>query len=151
MKTRVPVACLLGMEKTRFTKTSFIGRVLGIALKPLNPNRIDMDTLSVTRLQKTFEECAHKDKGIEFRFARDLQVLLGYTEWRNFLTIIQKAKDACKNSGQVVNDHFVGVNKMVEIGSKSEREIDDNFAKQETKYIQISAAQGSCKIFYNHI
>ncbi|OGN65850.1 MAG: hypothetical protein A2888_03350 [Chlamydiae bacterium RIFCSPLOWO2_01_FULL_28_7] len=56
--------------------------------------------------------------------ARDLQKLLEYNEWRNFLNVIEKAKIACQNSGQIINNHFGDVNKMVKLGSGSEREID---------------------------
>ena len=51
--------------------------------------------------------------------------LLGYIEWRNFLKIIDNAETACELSGHRVADHFVDVNKMVEIGSGSQREIED--------------------------
>lgn len=63
--------------------------------------------------------------GIEFWFARDLQHLLGYSEWRNFLTVVNKAETACKKAGQNTSDHFVDVNKMVEIGSGAKRQIED--------------------------
>ncbi|MFA5167400.1 MAG: hypothetical protein WC530_02580 [Candidatus Omnitrophota bacterium] len=55
--------------------------------------------------------------------ARALQKLLDYTEWRNFLLVIDKAKTACVNSGQNIPDHFVDVNKMIPLGSGSE--VDD--------------------------
>jgi DNA-damage-inducible protein D len=54
-----------------------------------------------------------------------LQKLLDYDEWRNFLKVIDKAKTACLNSGHNVSDHFVDTNKMVKLGSGSERQIDD--------------------------
>ena len=57
--------------------------------------------------------------------ARDLQHLLGYTEWRNFTAVINKAKTACEVSGHAVADHFVNVNKMVDLGSGSRREVDE--------------------------
>ena len=79
----------------------------------------------INRLRKTFEEHANEKDGLEFWFARDLQILLGYDEWRNFSKIIDKAKTACKNSNQDVNDHFVDVNKKVKLGSEAEREIED--------------------------
>ena len=63
-------------------------------------------------------------EGVEFRFARDLQVLLGYTEWRNFLLVLNKAKESCKNSVANIEYHFVDINKKVKIGSGAEREID---------------------------
>ncbi len=84
-----------------------------------------MDKNIISKLQKTFEEYAHQEEGIEFWFARDLQGLLGYVEWRKFLGVIEKAKEACKNSDNGVQDHFVGAAKMVQIGSETEREIVD--------------------------
>ena len=65
------------------------------------------------------------DSDVEFWFARDLQKLLGYAEWRNFLKVVEKAQEACDNSGASVQNHFVDVNKMVELGSGAKREIDD--------------------------
>ncbi len=84
-----------------------------------------MDKKLITKLHKTFEEAAYQEKNVEYWLARDLQVLLDYTEWRNFAQVIEKAKIACQKSGQNVSDHFVDVNKMVKLGSDSEREIDD--------------------------
>ena len=57
--------------------------------------------------------------------AGELCNLLGYVQWRNFLTIVGKAKSACENAGMKVEDHFADVSKMVSIGSGSEREIDN--------------------------
>ena len=64
--------------------------------------------------------------GIEFWSARDLMPLLGYDKnWRNFTTAIEKAKVACQESGQLVENHFDASIKMVKIGSGTEREVDD--------------------------
>lgn len=79
----------------------------------------------ITKLHKSFEDCAHQNDGVEFWLARELQELLGYKEWRNFGQVIDKAKIACQNAGQPVADHFVDVNKMVEIGSQAERPVED--------------------------
>jgi DNA-damage-inducible protein D len=79
----------------------------------------------VTRLHPRFEEMVHIQEGIEFWYARDLQGLLGYSEWRNFLKVIEKAREACKNAKHEIFDHFVDVNKMVPLGSGSERQIED--------------------------
>ncbi|MFH0905951.1 MAG: DNA damage-inducible protein D [archaeon] len=79
----------------------------------------------IVKLKKSFEDYANKANGIEFWFARDLQNLLDYNEWRNFFGVIEKAKISCENSKQKVSDHFVDVNKMVKVGSEAEREIDD--------------------------
>ncbi|HZW64113.1 MAG TPA: BRO family protein [Hanamia sp.] len=54
-----------------------------------------------------------------------LQILLGYSKWENFEKVIQRAKDACKNAGEQIENHFPDVRKMVEIGSDTEREIND--------------------------
>jgi len=80
----------------------------------------------VHSLTDTFEGHAQQtDSGVEYWLARDLQHLLGYAEWRNFGTVISKAKVACEVSGHPITDHFVDVNKMVELGSGGQREVDD--------------------------
>lgn len=85
-----------------------------------------MRTALIHELTETFEACAQQtEDGVEFWLARDLQHLLGYTEWRNFTLVIGKAKTACEVSDQAISDHFVNVNKMVELGSGSQREVDD--------------------------
>jgi len=77
-------------------------------------------------LTDSFEAHAQQTEGgVEFWLARDLQHLLGYSEWRNFTAVISKAKTACEVSGHAISDHFVDVNKMVDLGSGSQREIDD--------------------------
>jgi len=77
------------------------------------------------RLHRHFEDYVCNAGGVEFWYARDLQVLLGYKEWRNFLNVVEKARESCKNSKHENADHFVDVNKMVSLGSGSEREIPD--------------------------
>ena len=78
-----------------------------------------MKQQTITQLKKNFEEYVNEADGLEFWFARDLQKLLDYDEWRNFINVIEKAKIACKNSGQSISDHFVEVTKKVEIGSEA--------------------------------
>jgi len=74
-----------------------------------------------------FDEIKHvsPNSGVEYWFARELQPLFEYAEWRNFVHVIDKAKESCVNSGLQVSDHFVDINKMVAIGSNTKREIDD--------------------------
>ncbi|MCE7886543.1 MAG: DNA damage-inducible protein D [Alphaproteobacteria bacterium PRO2] len=79
----------------------------------------------IIQLNQNFEEFAQTKGEITFWYARDIQNLLGYTKWDNFLDVIEKAKNACKNSGQSIDDHFADVGKMVKIGSGGEREIQD--------------------------
>jgi len=84
-----------------------------------------MEKEIIIRLSKTFEECAYEQDGIEYWLARELQELLGYAEWRNFLNAVDKAKDSCRATGEQVSDHFVDVNKMIELGKGGQREVDD--------------------------
>ena len=80
----------------------------------------------IKSLSNNFEDHSQTtENGIEFWFARDLQHLLGYTEWRNFNMVITKAKTACEVTDNLIADHFVDVNKMVDLGSGSKREIQD--------------------------
>ncbi len=72
-----------------------------------------------------FEAAASELEGIECWSARELQNLLGYSKWENFEKVIQKAKDSCKNAGELVENHFPDIRKMVEIGSKTERLVED--------------------------
>ncbi len=79
----------------------------------------------IVRLHRRFEDYAHEEGGVEYWLARELQELLGYTEWRNFEQVIDKAMTACANAGQEVADHFVDVNKMIELGKGAAREVLD--------------------------
>ena len=75
---------------------------------------------------QTFEEIKNIDEhGDEFWYARDLQAVLDYSEWRNFENVIEKAKLACRNSKNSVSDHFVDVNKMIVLAKTAERDIQD--------------------------
>lgn len=62
---------------------------------------------------------------MEYRLARELQELLGYTQWRNFEQVIDKAKTACEKAGQTVTDHFADVSKMLDLVKGAQREVDD--------------------------
>ncbi|WP_103670853.1 DNA damage-inducible protein D [Pseudanabaena sp. BC1403] len=85
-----------------------------------------METNTITSLTETFEAHAQQtESGIEYWLARDLQHLLGYSEWRNFTAVLTKAKTACEISNHAISDHFVDVTKMVDLGSGSQREVDD--------------------------
>lgn len=80
----------------------------------------------IQSLTKTFEDYANiTENKVEFWFARDLQHLLGYTKWDNFLKVINKAKTSCEASGNEIKDHFAEVGKMVQLGSGSQREVQD--------------------------
>lgn len=86
-----------------------------------------METNQIQQLTETFEGHAQQtENGVEYWLARDLQHLLGYTEWRNFnQTAISKARTACEVSGHSVSDHFVDVNKTIQMPKGAEKEIPD--------------------------
>jgi len=86
-----------------------------------------MDKKVLVRLHRRFEDmvCSFPDTTIEYWCARDLQELLGYSNWQNFSKVIEKAITACENAGYDKRDHFIGINKMVELGSGAKREIID--------------------------
>lgn len=80
----------------------------------------------IKSLSNNFEDHSQTtENGIEFWFGRDIQHLLCYSELRNFQKVIVKAKTSCETNGNDILDHFVDVNKMVKLGSGSEREIED--------------------------
>ncbi len=83
------------------------------------------------------------EDGSEYWSARDLSKILGYTEWRNFTTAIEKAKEACENSGQAISDHFVEANKMIEAGKRARRKIEDYHLSRYACYLLIQNADPS--------
>ena len=83
--------------------------------------KLEMNSEIVKLLTESFEDHSRMtENGIEFWFARDLQHLLGYNEWRNFNKVILKAKTSCQANNNQIGDHFVNINKMVKIGSVTE-------------------------------
>ena len=85
-----------------------------------------MEKRLVTKLHKSFEDYMHTDENcIEYWYARELQELLDYAKWDTFKNVIEKAKEACKNSGQEVLDHFPEVGKKVQLGSGAVKEMKD--------------------------
>lgn len=65
------------------------------------------------------------EHGAEYWSARDLQILLGYKQWRRFEDAVTRAKESCEKSGNIVENHFANAGKMVEIGSETKRELND--------------------------
>lgn len=87
----------------------------------------------IQALFSQFEQVSCVLNDVECWSARDLYSLLGYKLWQNFTKVIDKAKEACVNVGQNVEDHFIDVNKMVVIGSGAERQIDDIMLTRQTR------------------
>lgn len=83
-----------------------------------------------------FESIKHlTEEDTEFWYAREMQKALEYTEWRNFTNVIEKAKTACKNSGNNVADHFVDVNKMIDLAKTAQRDIEDIMLSRYACYL----------------
>lgn len=89
----------------------------------------------ILALFRQFEEAASEYEGVECWSARELQVLLGYSKWENFIKVIDKAKDACKHASEHILDHFPDVRKMVQIGSGAEKAIDDMMLTRYACYL----------------
>ncbi len=88
--------------------------------------------------EAVFEDIKNVNEyGEEFWYARDLQKILEYSEWRNFKLVIEKAKIACDNSNNEISDHFVDVNKMVQLGSNADREIEDIMLSRYACYLVV--------------
>ena len=94
-----------------------------------------MDKNIIYRLQKTFEDYTHNENGIDFWFARDLQVLLGYDKWENFSKVVEKAIESCKNSNCEPHDHFPEVRKTIPMPKGASREIIDYMLTRYACYL----------------
>jgi DNA-damage-inducible protein D len=79
----------------------------------------------IAELFEKFEKACYTLNDVECWSARELQEILNYSKWDNFLNVIEKAKNACINAGVNVTDHFAGIGKMVDLGSNAQRKIDD--------------------------
>ncbi len=81
----------------------------------------------IVKLHAAFEDIVqrHAETATEFWLARELQTVLGYARWENFAKIVDKAKASCAAAGNLVDDHFRDVTKMVSLGSGSQRAVED--------------------------
>ena len=79
----------------------------------------------IQALFQSYEDAVCLIDNTECWSARELQQLLGYSLWQNFTKVIGKAKEACQNVGQEINDHFIDVNKMIIAGKGAQRQVDD--------------------------
>lgn len=96
--------------------------------------------------ESLFESIKHiNEYGEEFWYARELQRALEYTEWRNFFKVISKSMTACENSENMVSDHFVDVNKIVEAGATSKR-VDDYELSRYACYLIVQNGDSRKKV-----
>jgi hypothetical protein len=99
---------------------------------------------------QTFESIKHLSAdGSEYWLARDLSKVLDYSEYRHFQPVIEKAKEACKNSGQPVQDHFEDVLDMVEIGSGAKRAVQDVHLSRYACYLIVQNGDSSKTVIAN--
>ena len=100
-----------------------------------------------TRAQNIFEQIRQVDEyGNEFWSARDLGKVLEYSEFRHFIPVIDRAKEACKNSGQLIENHFEDMLDMVKIGSGAEREVESIKLSRYACYLIVQNADPSKEI-----
>lgn len=95
------------------------------ASEPAPARRVRVDREKIARMKAIFENAARELDGTEVWLARDLQSLLGYTQWRNFQNVIAKAKESCARAGAPVEDHFVDVSRVIEKGKGAHERILD--------------------------
>jgi DNA-damage-inducible protein D len=108
---------------------------------------MNKDLLKPSQYQ-TFE-AIKQDDGAEFWSARKLAKVLEYYEYRNFLPVIDKAKEACKNSGHRVEDHFVDIHEMVNIGSRAQRAVSDFKLSRYACYLIVQNGDSSKAVIAN--
>ena len=98
---------------------------------------MEFEKSKLAELKEKFDSIINTEENekIEYWYARDLQYLLGYTQWRNFLEVMKKAMISCESAGFTVTDHFAEVSKMVGLGSGSKRKVQDYMLTRYACYL----------------
>lgn len=97
--------------------------------------------------EQNFEEIKHIDKnGIEYWYARELAKVLEYTDWRNFIKVINKAANACVHSGNILNEHLVEVNRVLNVGNNAKMEVKDFKLSRYACYLIVQNADSSKEV-----
>ena len=98
---------------------------------------MEFEKSKLAELKEKFDSIINTEENekIEYWYARDLQYLLGYTQWRNFLEVMKKAMLSCESAGFTVTDHFAEVSKMVGLGSGSKRKVQDYMLTRYACYL----------------
>lgn len=94
-----------------------------------------MEKAIISKLRNTFEDCTNNIDGVDFWYARDLQNLLGYSKWENFVKVIEKAIESCKNAGFTVPDHFPDIKKTISMPKGATKEIGDYLLTRYACYL----------------
>ena len=94
-----------------------------------------MEKETIIKLNNRFEEYAYEQDRTGYWLARELQELLEYADWRNFLNAINKAKESCETTGEAVSNHFVDVTKTIQMPKGASKEIPDYILSRYACYL----------------
>lgn len=100
-----------------------------------------MDKLTISQYKASFDGIAHyieneEREQVEIGFARELQSMLGYARWENFVVALNRAAESCKTQNINVDDHFREVTKMVDLGSGAKRKVERRTSTNDKKIVQ---------------